>query len=109
MARNTFPRRKTFTRDMSDPHHSPLRECAGMDTEFFFPLSESGVREAQQVCEVCPVLARCAAWALREGFTDGVIASVKMPAHQSDQWQARRRLEQVAATGRPVTDGKAVA
>ncbi|MGW5229639.1 WhiB family transcriptional regulator [Nocardia niigatensis] len=102
--------RKTLARNLSDPHHSPLRECAGMDTEFFFPLSLDEAREAQQVCEMCPVLARCAAWALREHITDGVVASVWMPSAQSDQRLARRRLEQVAATGRPsTTTRKAVA
>ncbi|MEV0462263.1 WhiB family transcriptional regulator [Nocardia tengchongensis] len=102
--------RKPFVRNMSDPHLSPQRECAGMDTEFFFPDTLDGAREAQQVCELCPVLARCAEWALREGITDCVVASVWMPSFRADQRLARRRLELVAATGRPSTDPrKAVA
>ncbi|MEU1206194.1 WhiB family transcriptional regulator [Nocardia sp. NPDC005825] len=94
---------KTFARIMSDPRHSQLRACAGMDTEIFFPDALDGAREAQQVCELCPVLTRCAEWALREGFSDGVVASVWMPSGLADQRLARRRLEQVATTGQPAT------
>lgn len=98
--------RKFVARIGSDPHFSPLRACAGMDTEVFFPFTDAEARVAQKVCAVCPVLSGCAAWALRAGVTDGVVASVWLPGLNGRRGlpAMRRRLMKVAATGRPDTE-----
>ncbi|MBF6212246.1 WhiB family transcriptional regulator [Nocardia puris] len=96
--------REPLGRNYSDPHHAPERACAGIESELFFTDDREQIRAAQRVCEHCPVLARCAAWALRCDFTDGVVASVPMPALNADRRvkrTARARLEFVAATGVP--------
>jgi transcription factor WhiB len=83
------------------------RACASVHPDVFFPDTPPGVRAAQVICAGCPVLARCAAASLQAGVTDGVFASVLMPA--SSRTQARERAEKllarVAATGRPVRVG----
>ncbi|MBF6179902.1 WhiB family transcriptional regulator [Nocardia otitidiscaviarum] len=106
--------RKFVARKGLDPHFAPERSCAGLDTELFFPLSGADAGTAQRVCWDCPVLARCADWALRAGVTDGVVASVWLPGHGgSESRSARYALAKVAATGRPydggVGDDRAVA
>ncbi|MCP9619681.1 WhiB family transcriptional regulator [Nocardia otitidiscaviarum] len=77
-----------------------------MDTEVFFPLSDAAALDAQLVCADCPVLTECAAWALRAGVTDGVVASVWLPGLNGRRGlpAMRRRLMRVAATGRPDTE-----
>ncbi|MEU1204027.1 WhiB family transcriptional regulator [Nocardia sp. NPDC005825] len=76
----------------------------GIDTEVFFPDTTTAAADAEGICGQCPLLARCAAWALRVGVTDGVFASVWVPdlgASTHDKNAARARLALVAATGLP--------
>lgn len=95
--------RNSLARSLSDPRLSPDRACAGVETELFFPGSRDQALAAQRVCEHCPVLASCAEWALRQGMTDGVVASVWLPSQGANlptKRTAWKRLEFVAATGR---------
>jgi WhiB family transcriptional regulator, redox-sensing transcriptional regulator len=49
-----------------------LAKCRDMKPAMFFPDDRVGVREAQQICAVCPVKLACLAYALENGLTDGV-------------------------------------
>ncbi|MFE3057185.1 WhiB family transcriptional regulator [Nocardia sp. NPDC059239] len=94
--------RKSVAGSLSDPRLSPDRACAGLETELFFPNSRNQALAAQRVCEHCPVLASCAAWALRQDMTDGVVASVWLPSSKATlptKRTAWKRLEFVASTG----------
>lgn len=105
--------RKRLMRSGFDPRLSPNRACVGLDTDSFFAETDAEALVAQRVCEWCPVLAGCAAWALREEMSDGVFGSVRLPkvGASSKEWEAARGLlELVAATGGQSTDDlKAVA
>jgi WhiB family transcriptional regulator, redox-sensing transcriptional regulator len=51
--------------------------CRDADPDLFFPAGPTGpalrqVDEAKRICRSCPVEARCLAWALDHGVTDGV-------------------------------------
>jgi WhiB family transcriptional regulator, redox-sensing transcriptional regulator len=51
--------------------------CRDADTDLFFPVGPAGpglhqVDEAKRICRTCPMQARCLAWALDHGVTDGV-------------------------------------
>lgn len=89
--------------NVSDPHSEPTRACAGLDTAAFFPADFEEADVAARVCMDCPILARCAEWALRRGdLSDGVFASVWLPpmsARVQDKRIAEQRLRQVAETG----------
>lgn len=83
----------------------PTAPCT-VDPDLFFSLKHADVHEAQRTCANCPMLARCAAFALAspEAVTDGVFASVRMPttgALASEREEAINRLREVAATGKP--------
>ncbi|MDP9846654.1 WhiB family redox-sensing transcriptional regulator [Streptosporangium lutulentum] len=48
--------------------------CREIDPEVFFPLTQSAEHEARAkaVCERCPVLKECRAYAIREGEPEGI-------------------------------------
>ena len=51
--------------------------CRDADPDLFFPVGTAGpalrqIREARRICCGCPAQARCLAWALHHGVTDGV-------------------------------------
>ncbi|MEV6069253.1 WhiB family transcriptional regulator [Nocardia sp. NPDC052001] len=95
--------RIVFAANGSDPRREPDCRCRGVETDLFFPDSLDQAQAAQRVCLECPVLAMCAAWALREDLTDCVVASVWLPslgATKPVKARCRAQLEQVAATGR---------
>ena len=51
--------------------------CRDEDPELFFPIGNSGpallqIAEAKAVCERCPVISECLAWALEPGQDAGV-------------------------------------
>jgi len=51
--------------------------CRDEDPELFFPIGNSGpallqIAEAKAVCERCPVISECLAWALETGQDAGV-------------------------------------
>ena len=54
-----------------------LAACRGADPELFFPLTESGpslgqIRQAKQICRVCPVQRACLTWALQHAMGEGI-------------------------------------
>jgi hypothetical protein len=85
---------------LDGPWFWPARACRDEDTEVFFPTTTAGVRRAQAICASCPVLQRCAQWAQRVDFTEGVAASVLVPstsASAARQEHAAQLLARVAA------------
>jgi WhiB family transcriptional regulator, redox-sensing transcriptional regulator len=73
--------------------------CRDADPDLFFPVGPTGpalrqVDEAKRICRNCPVQARCLAWALDHGVTDGVWGGTT-----EDERRAIRRL--------PAADGQA--
>ncbi len=51
--------------------------CRDADPELFFPVGAGGTARRQidaatRICRTCPAHARCLAWALDHGVTDGV-------------------------------------
>lgn len=84
-------------------------ECVEQPELFFRP-TRVGVYDAQQICARCPMLQRCADWALASlrHSTDGVFASVPMPSIAPNNKKARaaaiKQLRAVAATGIPATE-----
>lgn len=51
--------------------------CRGEDPELFFPVGTTGpaldqIDAAKAVCQRCPVMAECLAWALKNGEPDGI-------------------------------------
>lgn len=58
-----------------------LAACRRVDPELFFPVTETGpgaaqVARAKAVCNTCPVVADCLAFALEHGLTDGVFGGL---------------------------------
>lgn len=60
--------------------------CADMDTATFFPIAKVATRKAylaevnaaQKVCRMCPVVADCAGYALRNGIRWGIWGGIDM-------------------------------
>jgi WhiB family redox-sensing transcriptional regulator len=54
--------------------------CRGMNGELFFPVSEKPdnpiVQRARAVCAGCPVVLRCAEWALNTNLSDGIFGGL---------------------------------
>lgn len=80
-------------------------ECTS-SPELFFSDRRADVHAAQAICQRCPLLARCAAFALAapDQATDGVFASVLMasaPTARDDREPALELLRTVARTGAP--------
>ncbi|MGW0359260.1 WhiB family transcriptional regulator [Nocardia nova] len=76
------------------------------DPDLFFSEKHADIHGAQRICHACPLLARCARFALAapKRATDGVFASVLMPACDAAQVDREKALEQlrlVAASGEP--------
>lgn len=46
--------------------------CATTDPEVFFPENLGSAAEAKKICATCPVVQECLAYALENGFDDGV-------------------------------------
>jgi WhiB family transcriptional regulator, redox-sensing transcriptional regulator len=44
--------------------HAPFAPCAQTDPELWFPEKGGSTREARRLCQRCPFLAACRAWAL---------------------------------------------
>lgn len=55
-----------------------LAACRDMDTDLFFPVTETGplckaqIEQAKGVCNRCPIMERCRAWAIATAQADGV-------------------------------------
>ncbi|MER8226053.1 WhiB family transcriptional regulator [Streptomyces sp. NPDC094143] len=72
--------RTSYAPDADLPVNTNWREagaCTREDPELFFPIGDTGpallqIEEAKSVCRRCPVLERCASWALEMGETHGV-------------------------------------
>ncbi|NEW42524.1 WhiB family transcriptional regulator [Nocardia cyriacigeorgica] len=77
------------------------RPCTNLPLEIFFPdrLNPAKVAMARGVCAACPVLARCAQWAVSAELTDCVVAGVAMPSFRTSRARAEAELRQIAAAG----------
>ena len=65
------------TRAARGPDWRDRAACRDADPELFFPFDATGprreqIRQAKQVCQACPVRARCLDWALVRGFDFGI-------------------------------------
>ncbi|MFJ3673687.1 WhiB family transcriptional regulator [Streptomyces sp. NPDC090106] len=66
--------------------------CKEEDPDLFFPIGNSGpallqIQEAKAVCRRCPVLERCASWALESGEVHGVWGGMS----ENERRRTRRR------------------
>lgn len=66
--------------------------CQKEDPDLFFPIGNTGpalqqIEQAKAVCRRCPVLERCAAWALMTGEAHGVWGGMS----EDDRRRIRRR------------------
>ena len=71
--------------------------CRDADPELFFPVGTGGqarrqIDAATRICRACPAQARCLAWALDHGVTDGVWGGTT-----AEDRRALRRLPRRAA------------
>lgn len=70
-----------------DPASWAARSCKGVDQDVFFPkrTSNAAIAAAQDICEGCPLLRECAAYAaplVRSGaLTQAVTAAVLLPRY----------------------------
>ncbi|WP_280266566.1 WhiB family transcriptional regulator [Nocardia wallacei] len=90
------------------------RSCNGVDQDVFFPdlTDVAALSYARDICEGCPRLQECAAWAeplARSGALNGcVVAGVRLPTFgkrgQSGRDAAADELAAVAESGQPVAD-----
>nr|WP_246462145.1 WhiB family transcriptional regulator [Nocardia transvalensis] len=96
-----------------DPATDTDRSCRGVAQNVFFPRRSDvkALAYAQDICEGCPLLRECAAYAAplaRSGaLTEGLIATVLLPRYgdgQAARDAVAAELERVAATGRAVSD-----
>jgi len=73
--------------------------CRDADPDLFFPIGTTApalrqVWEAIRICQACPILVRCLAWALEHGVTDGVWGGTT-----AEQRRAIRRLADIHPEG----------
>jgi Transcription factor WhiB len=101
---------RTVRVSVDAPTSWPARVECIEDPELFFRTTRAGIFDAQQICARCPMLRRCAEWALADPIasTGGVFASVPMPANTPNTKKARKdaldQLRAVAATGVPADE-----
>jgi WhiB family redox-sensing transcriptional regulator len=72
--------------------------CAGMDGRAFYANGKHAreqVKAARRICNICPVRAECAAWAIQTGEKWGVWGGMS----QQQLRQKRRRLRAPRNTG----------
>jgi WhiB family redox-sensing transcriptional regulator len=83
--------------------------CRSQDPELFFPIGTTGralaqIEEAKAVCQTCPVLSDCLAWATRSeppGQEAGVCGGLSETERRAMKRRAARaRHQAVAAVGR---------
>lgn len=72
--------------------------CREEDPELFFPIGNTGpallqIDEAKAVCRRCPVLERCASWALEMGEAYGVWGGMS----EADRRRIKRRVTRTRA------------
>ncbi|MGH8906204.1 MAG: WhiB family transcriptional regulator [Egibacteraceae bacterium] len=84
--------------------------CLDEDPELFFPIGTTGPALAQAelakaVCQRCPVIAQCLAWALATRQEAGVWGGLS----EDERRDLRRRRRAPRATTRRVTDGNGTA
>jgi WhiB family redox-sensing transcriptional regulator len=73
--------------------------CRDADPDLFFPIGTTGpalrqIDEAKRICRTCPAQARCLAWALDHGVTDGVWGGTT----ENDRRALRSRPSRIAIT-----------
>ncbi|MGW4597009.1 WhiB family transcriptional regulator [Streptomyces sp. NPDC004457] len=73
--------------------------CTREDPDLFFPIGNTGpallqIEEAKAVCRTCPVLQRCASWALETGEAHGVWGGMS----ETERRRIKRRAARKRAT-----------
>lgn len=79
----------TITGSMPPFADHPDRACAGQDTDLWFPEhGGTGAVRAINICRECPLVARCADWALQQPHLRGVWGGLT----ETDRRRVRRGL-----------------
>jgi WhiB family transcriptional regulator, redox-sensing transcriptional regulator len=71
-------------------------ECAGMDTNLFFPVTDADAAAPKRVCAVCPVRQECLEWAIATRQSDGVWGGMT----EDERRRLRRRRQEAERAGR---------
>ncbi|CAN5814324.1 hypothetical protein BH18ACT6_BH18ACT6_25390 [soil metagenome] len=71
--------------------------CRNADPDLFFVGQGRSSREAKAICAVCPVIADCSEWALRQRHLQGVWAGMTPPEMAAER--KRRRAAALRAPG----------
>jgi WhiB family redox-sensing transcriptional regulator len=81
---------------MTDFRHFALCADPRVDPEVFFPVDERpgspGVERAKRVCNACPVLDECRAWAVGEPLDFGVFGGLSADERRRLRSRAGRRV-----------------
>lgn len=93
----------------NEEHWSDHAICRGADPEIFFPIGygapvlKEQIDAAKAICNNCPVVADCLAWALRVGEPDGVWGGTtpeeRRYLRRTADAPARRRLPAIVVRG----------
>lgn len=77
--------------------------CRSVDPETFFPISEKPdnpqVIRARAVCARCPVVLRCAEWALSTAMPDGIFGGITGPERRRIRTAAKVSTRQQQEAG----------
>jgi WhiB family transcriptional regulator, redox-sensing transcriptional regulator len=98
--RHRRPRRGTVPAGGAGGNWQQSAACLHEDPELFFPIGATGpavvqMEEAKAVCQQCPVIADCLAWALEAGIEHGVWGG-----HSEEERRAlRRQRSRLRASG----------
>lgn len=90
--------KKVLTQAKS-PENRSDRSCKDLSRDEFFPASKSKSGPAVRVCQRCPALAQCAAWAVDAGLSYCVVGGVYLPGAGPSRAKALDQLRAVAESG----------
>ncbi|OBB51763.1 WhiB family transcriptional regulator [Nocardia sp. 852002-51244_SCH5132740] len=90
--------KKTLTQAKS-PENRSDRSCKDLPRDGFFPETKSQRAVAVRVCQGCPALAQCAAWAVGAGLSYCVVGGVYLPDAGLSRAKALDQLRAIAESG----------
>lgn len=81
------------------PENRSDRSCKDLARDDFFPASKSQSGPAVRVCQRCPALAQCAAWAVNAELSYCVVGGVYLPGAGPSRARALDQLRVIAESG----------
>ena len=87
--------KKVLTQAKS-PENRPDRSCRDLPRDAFFPDRKSDSGPAVRVCQGCPALAQCAAWAVDAELSYCVVGGVYLPGAGPSRARALDQLRAIA-------------